>query len=192
MPYNAVDNTKAKELAVGEQISRWRKLRGWSQRELARRAAIANGALSQVELGHSSPAVYTLQKVAKALGITLQTLLFGEPCLPCYVVRAADAISIDLGAVGSCVYYRFTGRAALLHLQVAQGQRLRSQALSTVSGQPLDGGYNIDVRDGLCLLLASGIEHHLVKGDSLSVMPGVDVELISDGTMALNLMLSVA
>ncbi|WP_156312450.1 helix-turn-helix domain-containing protein [Marinagarivorans algicola] len=191
MPYNSNNITGVQELAVGEQISRWRKLRGWSQRELARRAAIANGALSQVELGHSSPAVHTLQKVAKALGVTLQALLFDEPYLPCHVVRAGDAIHIDLGVVGSCVYSRFTGHAALLHLQIAQGQKLTSQSLSAVSGQVLDSGCNIHVYDGLCLLVASGIEYSLNKGDSLNVMPGVEIELISGGPTALNLMLSL-
>lgn len=76
---------------IGSQITRWRKLRAWSQRELARRAGIANGALSQVELGHSSPSVATLQKVAKAFGVSLQALMFNEPAMPFEHLALGDA-----------------------------------------------------------------------------------------------------
>lgn len=179
------------EFAVGHQISRWRKLRGWSQRELARRAEIANGALSHIELGHSSPAVQTLQKLACALGVSLQALLFDEPRLPCEVIKADKAIPHKWESGGYCHYYRLEGDAGVFRIQLPDGETLNSQSLMALSGLGLLKGCAVHIYDGRCLFVVSGLDHDLSKGDVLRVAPAMAFEFTASGGMALDLVLSV-
>ncbi|HEY7772167.1 MAG TPA: helix-turn-helix domain-containing protein [Marinagarivorans sp.] len=92
------------------RLGRWRQLWGFSQRELARRADITNSTLSQIEQGNTSPSVQTLQKIADAFGISLQALMFSEPCAPVLVKTesAAPIVPLQAGTVG---VYNFDGVA---------------------------------------------------------------------------------
>nr|WP_250647681.1 helix-turn-helix domain-containing protein [Sessilibacter corallicola] len=57
---------------VGERLQQIRKLNGWSQRELARRANVTNSAISQMEQGRVSPSVASLKKVLDGVPISLE------------------------------------------------------------------------------------------------------------------------
>ncbi len=48
----------------------WRERRGYSVRELAKRARVGFVTISRIENGHLSPTVAMLEKLAKALGIS--------------------------------------------------------------------------------------------------------------------------
>ena len=50
-------------------LRHWREKRGYSVRELARRAKVGFVTVSRIENGHISPTVAMLEKLAKALGI---------------------------------------------------------------------------------------------------------------------------
>jgi transcriptional regulator with XRE-family HTH domain len=50
-------------------LRHWREQRGYSVRELARRARVGFVTVSRIENGHMSPTVAMLEKLAKALGI---------------------------------------------------------------------------------------------------------------------------
>jgi transcriptional regulator with XRE-family HTH domain len=53
-------------------LRHWRDKRGYSVRELARRAKVGFVTVSRIENGHISPTVAMLEKLAKALGITVR------------------------------------------------------------------------------------------------------------------------
>jgi transcriptional regulator with XRE-family HTH domain len=93
-------------MELGERIAVWRKLWRYSQRELARRAGITNGTLSQIEQGNTSPSVHTVQKLADAFGIGLQTLMFEPPFSPIMVVTEGQAPVNPLSS-GSLSIYKF-------------------------------------------------------------------------------------
>ncbi|MYR07035.1 helix-turn-helix domain-containing protein [Gordonia sp. SID5947] len=63
--------------AVGSRIAALRTDRGFSLSELARRAAIGKGSLSEIEAGQRNPTLDTLYAVAGPLGVPL-TALLGE------------------------------------------------------------------------------------------------------------------
>ncbi|MGC4962949.1 helix-turn-helix domain-containing protein [Gordonia sp. DT218] len=63
--------------AVGSRIAALRADRGLSLSELARRAAIGKGSLSEIEAGQRNPTLDTLYAVAGPLGVPL-TALLGE------------------------------------------------------------------------------------------------------------------
>lgn len=53
-------------------LRHWREQRGYSVRELAKLAGVGFVTVSRIENGHMSPTVTMLEKLAKALGISLR------------------------------------------------------------------------------------------------------------------------
>jgi transcriptional regulator with XRE-family HTH domain len=53
-------------------LRHWRDRRGYSVRELARRAGVGFVTVSRIENGHVSPTVDMLEKLAKALDIDVR------------------------------------------------------------------------------------------------------------------------
>src|SRR6266568_989110 len=74
--------------AIGERIARERALHGLSIEELARRAGVSNGLLSQIERGIGNPSLSTLLGLAKALEMPLGSFFAGASDDSDVVVRA--------------------------------------------------------------------------------------------------------
>ena len=60
---------------AGERIKRLRVSAGYTVSELARRAGLSQGYLSQIEMGRARPSVRALAKTAQALAVPLTSLL---------------------------------------------------------------------------------------------------------------------
>ncbi len=61
---------------IGLRIKRQREARGLSQLALARKARVAQSYVSQLEAGErKAPGIYVVQRLAKALGVSLAELL---------------------------------------------------------------------------------------------------------------------
>jgi transcriptional regulator with XRE-family HTH domain len=65
--------------ALGERIVRLRQRRGWSRVELARRLGVRRDRLAKWELGKNPPPLAMLAPLARALGMTVDELVTGEP-----------------------------------------------------------------------------------------------------------------
>lgn len=64
-----------------ENIRYFREKRQISQEELAKRAGITQSAISLYEKGEITPKLIVADKIASALGITIEQLMKGEePC----------------------------------------------------------------------------------------------------------------
>lgn len=63
---------------IAHRIKNKRKIVGWSQAELSRRAGVTSAAICQIELGDRCPSIPVLQKLAKALKTTLALLVDEE------------------------------------------------------------------------------------------------------------------
>jgi transcriptional regulator with XRE-family HTH domain len=62
-------------MTIGARVRREREKRGWTLRELARRAAVSPGAISKLEGGaRLSPSMEVGKRLARALGVTLDYL----------------------------------------------------------------------------------------------------------------------
>ena len=57
---------------MGLLLRHWRERRGYSVRELARRAGVGHVTVVRIENRHLSPTVGMVEKLAKALGITVR------------------------------------------------------------------------------------------------------------------------
>lgn len=57
-------------MTVGEQIRNIRKAKGWTQKRLGEACGIAEPTIRRYELGKLNPKIETLQRIAKALGVS--------------------------------------------------------------------------------------------------------------------------
>ena len=65
-------------MPFAEQLARVRKLRRFSQQQLAIRSGISQQAISKLESGKSSPSEYTIRQLAAALRVPMSALLEEE------------------------------------------------------------------------------------------------------------------
>ena len=61
------DPQEAPALDVGERLQSIRKLKGLSQRELAKRAGVTNSTISMIEKNSVSPSISSLRKVLSGI-----------------------------------------------------------------------------------------------------------------------------
>lgn len=70
------------KVSAGRRLRELRQERGWSQYELARRAGVSQGTLSNIERGDTQPFPATQRALAEALGMEARELvvrLSGDP-----------------------------------------------------------------------------------------------------------------
>lgn len=82
-----------------ENIKRIRESNHISQRELARKINMSGQMISKIERGETTPSIETLNKIAKALGVTPNTLLKGTKTLSRELVDALEYPLIKLYGV---------------------------------------------------------------------------------------------
>jgi transcriptional regulator with XRE-family HTH domain len=86
---------------LGKRLADLRRKRGLATGELAARAKVTSGFISQVEHNRTSPSLATLQRVAAALDVPLTYLLLDDDLRP-QVVRKHERQVIPLGQDGLC------------------------------------------------------------------------------------------
>jgi transcriptional regulator with XRE-family HTH domain len=87
---------------LGQKIRRMRQARGLTVVELAKRARVTTGFISQLEHSHTVPSLQTLQRVAAVLDVSLTYFLFEENLQP-QVVRKRERPILHLGHEGARV-----------------------------------------------------------------------------------------
>lgn len=87
---------------VGLRLQSIRKLKGLSQRELAKRAGVTNSTISMIEKNSVSPSISSLKKVLGGIPLSLVEFFspdFEQEGEPQVVYRADELIDISDGAV---------------------------------------------------------------------------------------------
>ena len=87
---------------LGKKLRRMRQARGLTAVELAKRARVTTGFISQLEHSQTVPSLHTLQRIAAVLGVSLTYFLLEENLQP-QVVRKQERPILPLGDNGACV-----------------------------------------------------------------------------------------
>jgi transcriptional regulator with XRE-family HTH domain len=87
---------------LGKKLRRMRQARGLTAVELAKRARVTTGFLSQLEHSQTVPSLQTLQRIAAVLGVSLTYFLLEETLQP-QVVRKRERPILPLGHDGVCL-----------------------------------------------------------------------------------------
>ena len=66
------------EKALGNRIKTLRKLRGWTQENLAEQAKVSVQHVGEIERGDGNPTLQSLERRSKGLGVTVSQLLAVE------------------------------------------------------------------------------------------------------------------
>jgi len=62
--------------SITKNLRKLRKIKGFSQEKLARLANVANNTIIKIEAGkNKNPTIRTVQKIAKALGVSIEDLI---------------------------------------------------------------------------------------------------------------------
>lgn len=64
---------------LSDQIAAWRRARGVTQSRLESMAGLAHNALSRIENKQVSPRLATVERIAAALGVSVEELQFRRP-----------------------------------------------------------------------------------------------------------------
>lgn len=111
-------------LDIGGKLRAVREARGLSQRDLAARAGLTNGAISQIEQNKSSPSVASLKRLLDAVQMTMSDFFseFEDTGSPKYFYTAAEFTELNPKAPGDeatpPVSLRQLGNASQHSLQV--------------------------------------------------------------------------
>ncbi|MET7245326.1 cupin domain-containing protein [Methylobacterium sp. EM32] len=98
-PRDALDGT-LDTVAMGERVRSLRLRAGLSTAELAIRAGLSAGVISQIERGLGNPSLKTLERLRVALGVSLMTLIEGTPARnadPSFVRRLTARPHLTVG-----------------------------------------------------------------------------------------------
>jgi transcriptional regulator with XRE-family HTH domain len=155
----------AHELQLGPRIRSLRQARNVTLRELAERAGVTESFLSQVEREVTSPSIASVQRIARALGLTIAEL-FTEEAPRGRVVRHADRRRITyagLGAVDEFLTSDMTGRLQLILSTIEPGGGTGDEPYAHESDEEV-----VVVLSGSLELWVADEHHLLAEGDSVT------------------------
>ena len=173
---------------LGNKLRRMRQARGLTAVELAQRARVTTGFISQLEHSQTVPSLQTLQRIAAVLGVSL-TYFFLEENMQPQVVRKQERQIIHLGHDGSCVSLLSPQPARHLELalfELPPGAVSWSTARSHAGQQChllLQGTVRADYGDKT---------YHLEEGDSILWEGTLPYRLENIGTSEARLLIATA
>src|SRR5690554_5169559 len=156
---------------LGAMIRRARGER-YTVQELARRAGIAAGSLSQIERGKGNPSFRTLQKIADALGLRIGDLVEAatESVRGPMVVRRHERARLQLGFDG-LVYELLTpnlrGALEMLETRIPPGFSNQTNPFRH------EGEECVLVLEGDLRVCVGDTEHELHTGDAITYDPAL-------------------
>jgi transcriptional regulator with XRE-family HTH domain len=163
-PSGTTDVISAVADAVSRNVRAQRLARSWTVEQLAARAGVSKGMITQVELGKTNPSIVTLARLANALGINIGALLELETPLSAQVVPSSEGITIWTGAPG-------TAGKLLVSSQGADNAELWDNIITggdSLYSDPHPAGTRelLLVVDGTLTLEVSGVAYELSSGDA--------------------------
>lgn len=155
---------------VGAAIRAARKRRGLSASELARRSAVSQSFLSQVEAGQSDISVGRLIRVAQALQVELTDLLERPATVGGRVVRVAERVAIPTPTPGLSI-----------HLLSPSADHTRTYAFGTLErGATAEPAFRLHGSESFLYMVDGAAAIDFTNGDSSELTAGDTISYLSD------------
>jgi transcriptional regulator with XRE-family HTH domain len=154
-------------VSLGERVRALRAERGLQQRQLAEKADLTPSLVSQIESGRLTPSLNTLRRLADALGVTIASLLDGQPSGSVVVTRKKDypVVSFDGSSERWTVLGAGLFQGKIRAVVSTLGPRSRGVKTDKVVIKP--GQMKLFyVLEGAVTLHYNGEQHRLDAGDS--------------------------
>jgi transcriptional regulator with XRE-family HTH domain len=155
----------ANDLQLGPRIRALRQARSVTLRELAERAGVTESFLSQVERERTSPSIASVQRIARALDLTIAEL-FTEQAPRGRVVRREERRRIaypGLGAIDEFLTSDLAARLQVILSTIEPGGGTGDEPYAHESDEEV-----VIVLTGRLELWVAGEHHVLEEGDSLA------------------------
>ncbi|TNC25775.1 cupin domain-containing protein [Amycolatopsis alkalitolerans] len=144
------------------RIRDYRVSRGLTVRELATRAGVSSGLISQVERGIADPSLETMRKIARVLEIPLFSLFQDEEPSKVAVIRRGDRATI--GSPHSTITYSRASRGGS-RLEVLEAL-LEPGSVSATEPRGHPSEECVVALSGCLVVEVMGERHELAEGDS--------------------------
>jgi transcriptional regulator with XRE-family HTH domain len=154
----------APEIDLGARIRPLRGGRPLTLRQLAEGAGVTESFLSQVERGVTSPSIATVQRIARALGLSIAQLFAEEPARR--LVRRSDRRRIaypGLHAVDEFLTASTSGRLQVILSTIEPGGGTGEEAYTHDSDEEV-----VVVLEGSLQIWVGDEEYRLEEGDALT------------------------
>jgi transcriptional regulator with XRE-family HTH domain len=158
------------EESLGESLRALREKQGVSLRALAARTEVSPSFLSQIENGQCSPSISSMERIAKALGVTLWQFFRVAESAKAKIIRSDERSHLSLewsradieglGFLGDGSHFQ----AALVRINAGG-----------ISGKHATASINdefVFVLEGKVILALDDAEQTLGKGDSVTIPTG--------------------
>ena len=168
---------------VAREIRAHREARGLSLTATATRAGLSKTILATIESGAGNPSLATLGRIARALDVTVGTLLAEDDPVRSQLIRRTDGewFSFESGVRGRILHVDGRERRLeAIEMRLEPGMHNRSRAHAPGTEEL------VICLDGTLTLGAEGQEEHLSEGDALHFAADVAHSYRSDdGCVAL-------
>lgn len=172
---------------VGANLRRLRVRRGLSLERLAKASGVSRAMLGQVELGHSTPTINVVWKIARALDVSFATLITEQATTSTALIRC-DRAKLLTSRDGS-----FTSRALFPFDQPRNVEfyelNLAPHSLEEAEPHPAGTSENLVVTSGKLELKVASATHQLASGDAIYFEADVPHSYRNSGTTQLTMYL---
>ena len=150
---------------VGANLRRLRVKRGLSLERMAKASGVSRAMLGQIELGHSTPTINVVWKIARALDVSFSTLITERSASSTAIVlrdRAKLLTSQD-GSFTSRALFPFDEPRSVEFYELT----LAAQSIEEADPHPAGTTENLVVTSGSLELTAGAVRHRLSTGDAI-------------------------
>ena len=167
LPEHSGDQTtpEALQAKVAENLKVFRKDRGWTLDELARRSGVSRAMLSQIEARKTNPTIAVLWKISTAFGLNFSSMLGEDPGRDVTLIRREEMqvlSSADAKFQSRPLFPRSSRRKAELY-------ELRLSPGGKSEGPPHPPGTreNLVVVKGTLTVRVNGTAWEVAEGDAI-------------------------
>ena len=153
--------------AVGRNVRGHRTRLAWTLDDLAARAGVSKGMLSQVEQARTNPSVATICRLATAFGVSIASLVEAPEVPSARVVRAKEAVTLWTGGKQGSEARLMVGSGTSQQVELWDVRMVPGDGFAS-EGHPTGTRELLLVIDGELTLEVDGVAHLVGPGDAIA------------------------